>query len=169
MGDPRGRVTSMLRKLWNNRILFLILSIVWMILIFCYSARTAEESTEDSYRIGRMIGHVIHRDFEEWPQEEQLAFAESVDHGVRKTAHGLEYAILAFLIGGAVPGSRWSRHYVLLCMLLSVGYACTDEFHQLFVPGRSGQLTDVGIDAIGSAAGMLLRFLIAVLIGGEER
>lgn len=30
-------------------------------------------------------------------------------------------------------------------------YACTDEYHQLFVPGRSGQLRDVMIDAVGAA------------------
>ncbi|UYJ41604.1 MAG: VanZ family protein [Lachnospiraceae bacterium] len=35
--------------------------------------------------------------------------------------------------------------------MIAVLYACTDEYHQLFVPGRSGQLRDVMIDAVGAA------------------
>ena len=35
-------------------------------------------------------------------------------------------------------------------------YAATDEFHQLFVPGRAGLPTDVLIDATGAALGLLV-------------
>jgi VanZ family protein len=38
---------------------------------------------------------------------------------------------------------------------LSLLYAFSDETHQLFVPGREGKLSDVGIDAIGIALGMI--------------
>ncbi|MBS6560802.1 MAG: VanZ family protein, partial [Clostridiales bacterium] len=34
--------------------------------------------------------------------------------------------------------------------LFTVCFAMTDEFHQLFISGRAGQITDVGIDALGS-------------------
>ena len=37
-------------------------------------------------------------------------------------------------------------------MVIAFVYACFDEFHQLFVAGRSGQPFDVGVDT-GSAAG----------------
>ena len=33
-------------------------------------------------------------------------------------------------------------------------YACTDEIHQLFVPGRSGMIRDVFIDSIGGIIGI---------------
>lgn len=39
---------------------------------------------------------------------------------------------------------------LMICML----YACSDEAHQLFVAGRSGQLKDVMIDISGSTLGM---------------
>ena len=42
-------------------------------------------------------------------------------------------------------------------------YAATDEFHQLFVPGRSGQLKDVLIDTAGGALGLGLLALILYL------
>ena len=39
-------------------------------------------------------------------------------------------------------------------------YAASDEIHQLFVPGRSGQLRDVLLDSAGVAAGILLAWMI---------
>lgn len=42
-------------------------------------------------------------------------------------------------------------------------YAASDEFHQLFVPGRSGRLTDVLIDSAGLLAGILVVCLIKQL------
>ena len=43
-------------------------------------------------------------------------------------------------------------------------YAATDEFHQLFVPGRSGQMTDVMIDSVGCLIGCLVTCLILHLV-----
>ncbi len=53
------------------------------------------------------------------------------------------------------PKSR-PRAYVTLAAGLSLLYAFSDETHQLFVPGREGKLTDVGIDAIGIAIGLIV-------------
>ena len=39
-------------------------------------------------------------------------------------------------------------------------YACTDEFHQLFVPGRAGRFTDVAIDTVG---GIIMLLFIALV------
>ena len=39
------------------------------------------------------------------------------------------------------------------------GFAVSDEFHQLFVPGRSGNIKDVFIDTAGSVSGILLVWL----------
>ena len=39
-------------------------------------------------------------------------------------------------------------------------YAATDEYHQTFVPGRSGRVSDVLVDLLGSAIGTLGILLI---------
>ena len=39
-------------------------------------------------------------------------------------------------------------------------YACTDEFHQIFVPGREGAFRDVIIDTCGGITLILLYNLI---------
>ena len=43
---------------------------------------------------------------------------------------------------------------MVLPWLIAAGYAATDEFHQLFVPGRSGQISDVLLDSAGALAGV---------------
>ena len=69
------------------------------------------------------------------------------DFVLRKTAHFLEYFILYFLF--LVPLKK-SHHTALLLAIL---YACTDEFHQLFVIGREGRIRDVIIDSLGASFG----------------
>lgn len=59
-----------------------------------------------------------------------------------KTAHVIVYAILAFLVWRVFP--HW-RTVLTIC----IGYAFFDEFHQLFIPGRTGRLFDVLFDSIG--------------------
>ena len=49
---------------------------------------------------------------------------------------------------------------ILAAAWTGILYAASDEFHQLFVPGRSGQITDVLIDSGGLLAGILLVVLI---------
>lgn len=75
---------------------------------------------------------------------------------IRKAAHFTEYAILSLLIWRGWKGyfrvipPWWAP--VLGCFL----YACTDEFHQSFVPGRGAAFTDVLIDTSGALVAMVL-------------
>lgn len=137
-----------------RRKIFTILTILWMVVIFWFSANPAEESTEMSLSVGERIGHYFIDDFDEWTQERQLAFAERIDYPVRKCAHAMEYTILGILIVGAVcddEKNSWKR--IMVCFALGALYACSDEFHQLFVPGRSGQISDVLLDSCGVLLG----------------
>ena len=45
---------------------------------------------------------------------------------------------------------------------LSILYSCTDEFHQLFISGRSGSIRDILIDSIGILIGTYLYKLIFI-------
>ncbi len=44
-------------------------------------------------------------------------------------------------------------------LIIGILYAISDEIHQLFVPGRSGKVTDVIIDSLGILTGIVF-FLI---------
>ena len=65
-----------------------------------------------------------------------------LDFILRKIAHITEYAILCFLLIRATGNKKWS-------FLTAFIYACSDEYHQLFVYGRHGSPADIAIDSIG--------------------
>ncbi len=138
--------------------------IVWMIIIFMFSARNADVSSQDSSRVGMLAGQIFFRDFNDWDLQEQVAFAQKIDHPVRKTAHATEYAILGMLLFGAAYQTREQRRRTaVLSWGIGTFYAATDEIHQIFVPGRSGQITDVVIDSSGVAVGVLILLLLSDL------
>jgi VanZ family protein len=84
------------------------------------------------------------------------------DFLLRKIAHGLVFAVLAFLIFRALPRSLEKGTLRLgYAGAITLLYALIDEVHQAFVPGRSGTLSDVAIDAIGIVAMLFLLSLLA--------
>ena len=50
--------------------------------------------------------------------------------------------------------------YCLIGLLICYIYACSDEVHQLFVPGRSGKIIDTFVDLVGSSIGVFSYYLI---------
>lgn len=74
-----------------------------------------------------------------------------IDFIFKKSAHVLEYTIL-FLLWFRALGNK--NPFQAFCF--AIIYAFTDEIHQLFVPGRTGRLRDVGIDSIGMIISSLL-------------
>jgi VanZ family protein len=77
-------------------------------------------------------------------------FEPIYDFILRKLAHVTVYAVLTILVYGALrPHMARPTHAWLLAMLMAMLYACSDEWHQTFVPGREGTVRDVAI-AMGS-------------------
>jgi VanZ family protein len=130
--------------------------LLWLCVIFSASADT--RSTE---RTSRFL-----EPFLRWIKPDISAEAIGVVRLIaRKTAHVVEYAILAWLTWRAfrrpIRGDRrpWSWRLatgVLLCVIL---YAASDEWHQAFVPNRTGAFTDVCIDVAGGIIGIALVWL----------
>lgn len=139
---------------------FTLAVISWMIIIFLFSAKPADESEEMSLSVGKLIGSLFVSDYKERTAEEQREFAEKIDYPVRKSAHASEYAVLGILLM-AMFGAYGKKGAGKLVPGQCIGtlYAASDEFHQLFVPGRSGQITDVILDSAGVLAGILIFLL----------
>jgi len=123
---------------------------VCMMVIFYFSSRTAGESSQQSNLILMFLKKLL----------ESSAFT---DYIVRKGAHFLEFTGLAFLFSLALLEQTKK-----LCPLRSVAftsaYAATDEIHQIFVDGRSCQISDWAIDTSGAVLGVAVFFLIYFLI-----
>ena len=73
----------------------------------------------------------------------------------RKLAHFTEYALLTFLWWRALE-SRGGSRAIAAAVAIAVAYAITDEYHQTFVEGRVGAVSDVLIDSAGALAAALL-------------
>lgn len=142
-----------------KKVLFTTLTILWMLVIFMFSAKPADESTQMSRSVGKIVGEIFITDFNEWPEDRQELFAERIDHPVRKCAHASEYAILGILLCLSIS-CYWTEKCQVFAFALGAVYAAGDEFHQLFVEGRSCQVTDVLIDSMGVLAGLLLIYIV---------
>ena len=130
--------------------------LVWLGLIFIGS--TDLMSAEHTSRI---IGPILR-----WFRPDISAETViQVQFLVRKTGHVTEYAILAMLIWRALrDGVRWHTRTSILffAVWLSCGiFAATDEFHQSFVPSRTGSANDVMIDALGVLIGLTICVAVA--------
>lgn len=87
------------------------------------------------------------------------------DFILRKIAHVTDYLILTFFLYRALKGSfnLNYRYLFIYSAVLSVLYAASDEFHQLFVRQRHGCVSDVLIDSIGVFVFyILLRIYVSV-------
>ncbi|MBR6402404.1 MAG: VanZ family protein [Eubacterium sp.] len=149
------------KKLNKRKLFFWILSILCMITIFYFSSQDSDESTQESHKIGRAIGHIVKKDFDSWTFEEQEEFAAKIDFPVRKAAHFLEYATLGTLLALAwFDELRKKRGNILVPFAVGAAYSVTDELHQLIVSGRAGQIRDVLIDSSGVFTGVLITTVI---------
>ena len=150
------------------------LLVLMCVVIFIFSGFKAVESTDQSNFIIDTVVKVFFYDFNDYPQPQQDALISMLNVVVRKGAHFSEYALLAVLAFGAFYGiSRYFPRW-LAAVLFSFVYACSDEFHQIFVPGRAGMIRDVLLDTSGACTGALLACLVSVYITalkimGKER
>lgn len=136
-----------------------------MCMIFGFSQMNAHASSHLSGGIAERVLTFFGTHGAGWLLHSPKAF-DTAELLIRKGAHASEYALLGamlvipltFHIG--LAGKKLACVSVLAAML----YACTDEFHQLFISGRSGQLLDVGIDSFGACIGVMLCMFILRIV-----
>ncbi|MCE5313421.1 MAG: VanZ family protein [Armatimonadota bacterium] len=76
-----------------------------------------------------------------------------------KIQHAAAYAILACFIWRALAGCA-SRGRIAATIAIAAAYGLSDEAHQLYVPGRSFDLWDLGADALGAAIAAYILVLL---------
>ena len=140
------------------KIIKFILIILCMAFIFSLSADTGEvsEAKSDSV-IVKITETILHKKL---TVEEKEKYIESTVKIVRKTAHFLLYFILGFLIISFLKEFGLTHKSIIISIIVVLLYACSDEIHQTFVAGRSGEVLDVVIDTIGGACSTVVYYLI---------
>ena len=129
----------------NRTGLFRFISIATMILIFWFSHQYGEGSLKQSNFILQYLKD----------------FLEIFGLDVRKLAHFTIYLVLgsSYFLSFKVLDKKSA----LVSIILTTLYACTDEFHQGFIPGRGPALKDVLIDTLGGSLGITIIFLFSNL------
>lgn len=123
-----------------------------MVLIFSLSSQNAETSSQTSGSVIESVAEIFYPGFSDMTETQQNEIIGALQFIVRKTAHFTLYAVLGALSFLSVISYRSLKYR--LRIFLSAGicllYAASDEFHQLFVAGRSGEIRDICIDFCGS-------------------
>ena len=129
-------------------------ALVIMTAIFWFSAQPADVSTEMSDSVTRALLWTAEAVglTDRLSPEQVHDLCGLLATPVRKAAHITEFAVLHLTVLFALfqwelPWKKWLK----AALAVTVAYACTDELHQLFVPGRAGMVTDVLIDSMGAA------------------
>ncbi|WP_339147928.1 MULTISPECIES: VanZ family protein [unclassified Sutcliffiella] len=122
----------------------------WMGLIFFLSAQHGEQSASLSGGITETVKVLV-----EQVAPQANINVEAISYFVRKNAHFFAYLLLGLLCLNAIRTSGVSlKKSAIFALFLSVVYAISDEVHQLYVPGRSGQFSDVILDSAGALTGI---------------
>ena len=121
-------------------------------MIFSLSSQNAETSSQTSGSVIESVAEIFYPGFSDMTETQQNEIIGAFQFIVRKTAHFTLYAVLGALSFLSVISYRSLKYR--LRIFLSAGicllYAASDEFHQLLVAGRSGEIRDICIDFCGS-------------------
>lgn len=168
-----------------------VLIISWLLvlacmgLIFFFSSQVSEKSSETSGRTLEVVLNIIRPLIDDMSEIQQVNIIESIHVVIRKIAHATIYMILAFLSSNAVymqnyffnekrDDTKEKKLYKyknsLIAFIIAFLYAASDELHQLFVDGRSGEFRDVMIDSAGALVGIFIYILVfGIIVKSREK
>lgn len=154
---------------------WIIIFLIWvavMGIIFAFS----HQYGKDSHELSMIIKEKLREDVFLKSYFAKIPFVRTLS--IRKKAHVLLYGgfgaitylfvSLSFDIKKKKKALIWSflPFKILISNVLCFLYACADEYHQSFIPGRSGMISDVKLDAVGFFAAILVASIIVHLIKG---
>lgn len=140
-------------RIMRKKTLKWVLLLGWMVVIFIFSNQTGEESSEQS-KLVVYIFNVLGINLDS-------ALGELSTFIIRKAAHFTEYFILGILTYNAINNDFKLKQALVISVAVVFLYACTDEFHQSFIPGRGPAFKDVMIDTSG---GIMAAFIIYLCV-----
>jgi len=128
--------------------------------IFFFSSQPSDESSKVSGFVTEKLLDLSRLVF----GEENAAVIKNFVFGntliIRKAGHVTEFLILGLLMSSLLKRLLLNK-FVLTSIIFCTLYAVSDEIHQAFVPGRVPAVTDVLIDSVSAAIGVVVVLLLA--------
>ena len=161
-----------MKKLNIYRCVTAAITLLWMVFIFSLSNDTAIESDKLSDGTLKFLFTLFYPNFESLSLLKQQELVEPFALIIRKFAHFVLYFILGVLSSATLVSYRGIPYAFrgVISGAICVIFAITDEIHQLFVDGRSGEVADVLLDSTASIIGILVFYVILqIFIKRRER
>ncbi len=133
-----------------------IATILWLIVIAIESTTylSAHNTSRILYPLLHFLFGVSHTRFEHW------------HFYIRKGGHVFGYGLLSILLFRAwretlpsIRNSRWTLRWAAIAVVGTTLVASLDEWHQSYIPSRTGTVHDVILDTCAGVAAQILVFL----------
>ena len=133
--------------------------------IFGFSNQNAETSSGLSRKVTNFVVEII-PSIKNMPEPEKENVVDRVESIVRKIAHYSIYTLVGILLMSLMNTYKIKElDRIAVSLIIGVIYASTDEIHQVFVPGRGPQITDVILDSMGVLTGIFIVMLVLKIHG----
>lgn len=154
-----------------KRKILTIIFIIWLIVIFIFSSMSGNESNGKSKKtINKALTEAatITNDLNitdvNTQSTKKIKIIEKLNAPLRKCMHASVYFVLSIIISFVLKMYKINnKKAFILAIVISFLYACTDEFHQIFVAGRTGCFSDVLIDTCGAFLGTTFFYILVKL------
>ena len=142
-----------------------IAAILWLIVIFIESSSylSSHETSRILYPILHFLFGINYAQFEPW------------HHVLRKTGHVVGYGLLSFFLFRAWRATlpkrgnpRWTLLWADIAVFGTALVASLDEWHQSFIPSRTGRWQDVVLDSSAAIATQILLYLFYFFLRKRE-
>lgn len=128
--------------------------------IFGFSSQDAKESSGLSRQVTNTVTKNV-KSIQRLEKSQKEIVLSKIEKIVRKIAHFSIYTLVGILLMALFSTYNMKeRNRIILSLVIGIIYASSDELHQRFVSGRSGQITDVMIDSFGVLFGILIVMLV---------
>lgn len=121
-----------------------LLVAAWAGVIFFMSSHTGSDFKQGTDFVARV---------QQWLNSIQVALLGPGVDVVSSIAHFCEYLVFGMLLQNAFAGHFSARRAAVFAVVAASAYGVTDEFHQLYVPGRACDPVDWMVDTAGAALG----------------
>jgi len=138
-------------------IISIIIVILWLLVIFVFSSMNENTSHIQSQKVVQKI-----YTNKQTVENNKIIKKNKYDQKIRKIAHVTEFAILNIFFINLIYQlkEKFKLKYLIISIILTFIYACTDEIHQIFVQGRTSSFIDVLIDTTGAITTSLIIYII---------
>lgn len=142
------------------RFILVLLLILTFGMIFNFSNQDSEKSGSTSQKVTEAITKDI-KSIQKLNKDEKAKIIDKIEDVIRKIAHFSIYALVGFLLMALFSTYNINeKNKIISTIIIGAIYAISDEFHQSFIPGRSGQVSDIFLDTLGVTVGGLFILLI---------